>query len=130
MFCLSCFWQINYFARYVVYKWSWPNPFGLWVGGCYSLSMWHLLLVASLFLLRWNSGECIVLMIVVLSSLAVVNSNHLFSFPFPATSFLFSPSSHVLFEFIKLAYIFFPCFSFFKFSYPTLSSPLAWVPCC
>lgn len=33
--------------------------------------MWHLLLVVSLFLLRWNSGECIVLMTVVLSSLAV-----------------------------------------------------------
>lgn len=51
---------------------------------------------------------------IVLSSLAG-NSNHLFSFPFLLPLSFSSLSSHVPFEFIKLAYIFFPCFPFLEF---------------
>ena len=83
-----------------------------WLRRCWIPSQkWHLSLGWK-SVLRRNTGECIVLIIVARSSLAVVNINHLVPPP-PLSCCLFSfssLSSHILFEFIKLAYIFFPCF--------------------
>ena len=61
-----------------------------WLRRCWIPSqMWHLSLGWK-SVLRRNTGECIVL-IIMQSSLAVVNINHLFSLPFLAASFPFLP---------------------------------------